>query len=70
MPATDTRRSMGRPPIGPAVTYRVPEEIKEYVDGEAASRGLKAADVWREITLDAVARRRALRRRRRPAGTA
>ena len=63
MPTTTMRRPVGRPPVGPAVTYRVPEEIKEYVESEALRLGVKAADVWRELTSAEYARR--LRRRTR-----
>lgn len=57
MPATNTRRPIGRPPIGPAVTFRVPEEVKEYVETEAAEREVPAADVWREMAAAEYARR-------------
>lgn len=47
--APDALRGPGRPPIGPHVNFRVPVEIKEGVEQEATDRGVKAADVWREV---------------------
>lgn len=46
----------GRPAIGPEVKTRVPELVRDLIDAEAKRRGVKRADVLREMILDGTSR--------------
>lgn len=46
----------GRPAIGPVVKTSIPEDMIERIDAEAKRRGVKRADVLREMILDGTSR--------------
>lgn len=47
----------GRPPVGPVVAVRVPETIKEIIDGEAHKAGVSRAAWIRQLLTEALAER-------------
>lgn len=58
-PAPITRG--GRPPIGPAINMRFPEEVLAEIDARAEAEGVKRAEMIRRLVrtgLDAVGRKR------------
>lgn len=51
-----SRSAGGRPAIGPVVRTSIPEDMIERIDAEAKRRGVKRADVLREMILDGTSR--------------
>lgn len=45
----------GRPAIGPVVKTSIPEDMIERIDAEAKRRGVKRADILREMILNGAA---------------